>query len=155
MVIVGYDPGSISCGVGIVRKKGRKIEYVYSEEIKLKKGTLVLRMKQLWDKLLEINRQYQIDEAAVEESFLGKNVKTMAVLSMIRGMIIGLCHQQNMNIGLYSPREVKQFVTGSGNAQKIQVQKMMTILLNINKKKIGLDESDALATAYCHAMKQK
>lgn len=155
MLIVGFDPGSISCGVGIVKKEGKKITYIYSEEVKLTEPDLMNRMRLLWEKIKEINGSWEIGEAAIEDGFTGKNVRSANVLDKIRGIILASLFEKGAGVCFYSPREVKQFVTGNGNALKSQVKKMVGILLSIPGRNLGDDESDALAVAYCHGMKLK
>ena len=50
----------------------------------------------------------------------------------------------------YSPLEIKKALTGYGQADKNQVRIMVKTLLNIKDKRLEIDASDALATAYCH-----
>ncbi|NDG26082.1 MAG: crossover junction endodeoxyribonuclease RuvC, partial [Proteobacteria bacterium] len=60
------------------------------------------------------------------------------------------CIKYGIKIFEYSPAKVKQTVTGHGRADKNQVRKMAGILVGsqINE---GLDASDAVAIAICHA----
>jgi len=155
MVVIGFDPGSITFGVGILKKENSKIVYVHSEEIKLSEKQFNQRMKQLWNKLEKIFTTFQIDHAAVEEGFLGKNIQSMNTLAKVRGVILGFLINNGLDCTFYSPREVKLSVTGKGNALKFQVNKMMKILLDVKQKELGNDESDALAVAYCHLMVRK
>lgn len=154
MVVIGFDPGSISFGVGILEKKNNTITYLHSEEIKLKETDFYLKMKTLWHRLEDIYQKYPIDGAAIEEGFLGKNVKAMNVLAKVRGVVLGSLLVRGIRLESYSPREVKRALTGSGSALKPQVGKMLTMLLNLNTKEkpLGSDESDALAVAYCHLL---
>jgi crossover junction endodeoxyribonuclease RuvC len=60
--------------------------------------------------------------------------------------------QRGLPLGLYAPRQVKQALTGYGNADKEQVAKMAAMVLGIPGRPPGFDESDALAVAYCHGV---
>jgi crossover junction endodeoxyribonuclease RuvC len=151
MVVIGFDPGSISFGVGILRKENNVISYVYSEEIKLKEKDFYLKMKTLWQRLEDLYNRFPISGAAIEEGFMGKNVKSMNVLAKVRGVVLSSLLVRDIELKSYSPREVKVAVTGNGGADKSQVGRMVKILLNLKEKALGADESDALATAYCHA----
>lgn len=152
MVIIGFDPGSISFGVGLLNVDKGKIDYLHSEEIKLKEPDFRLKMEHLWERLGEIHNRFSVEEAAIEEGFLGKNPKSMNIVAQVRGVVLGSMIHHNIPLRAYSPREVKQAITGNGNAAKTQVARMIQILLNIKQKKLGNDESDALAVAYCHAL---
>ncbi|MCK5058376.1 MAG: crossover junction endodeoxyribonuclease RuvC [Candidatus Aminicenantes bacterium] len=155
MVVIGFDPGSISFGVGIIKKEANKVFYLHSEEIKLREKDFFAKMKHLYDRLDHIYASFPIDRAAIEEGFLGKNVKVMNLLARVRGVVMGSLIRQNINLVSYSPRQVKLAMTGSGSALKPQVNKVLRMLLDINDKKLGNDESDALAVAYCHILHLK
>jgi crossover junction endodeoxyribonuclease RuvC len=155
MLVMGFDPGSVSFGIGILKKENNKISYLYSEEIKLKESVFNLKMKTLWQRLETLYRQFPVHTAAIEEGFLGKNVKTMNVLAKVRGVVLGSSIAAGIDLHSYSPSQVKQALTGSGSAVKPQVAKMVKTLLNIKEKELGPDESDALAVAYCHLLSVK
>lgn len=152
MVVIGFDPGSIRFGVGILKKDGKHVRYVHSEEIKLSEKEFDARMKQLWKKLEKVFGAFQIDYAAIEEGYLGKNIQSMNTLAKVRGVILGYLINKGLECSFYSPNQVKLAVTGKGNALKFQVKKMIKILLGLKQKELGDDESDALAVAYCHLM---
>ena len=155
MVVIGFDPGSICFGLGILKKEKGKIQHIHSEQIRLTEKQFNKRMMTLWKKLEHIFSSFSIDEAAIEEGFLGKNIGSMDVLTKVRGVVLGFLIHRRLELVSYSPRQVKLAVTGSGNALKSQVKRTMEILLNIKDKKLGSDESDALAVAYCHLLSVK
>lgn len=155
MLILGMDPGSLSFGIGLVKKDQNHFAYIHSEEIKLKEKDFVSRMQTLWARLNQVISQFPIDEAAMEEGFLGKNIRSMSLLSMVRGVALASLLQRSVPLRLYSPREVKLALTGYGNAEKMQLAKMAALVLDIRDKKLGLDESDALAVAYCHGVNRR
>lgn len=155
MLILGMDPGSLSFGIGLVNKEQKHFTYIHSEEIKLKEKDFVSRMQTLWTRLNLLTARFAIDEAAMEEGFLGKNIRSMSLLSMVRGVAMAALLQRCVPLRLYSPREVKLALTGYGNADKTQLAKMAVLVLGIRDKKLGLDESDALAVAYCHGVNRR
>ena len=155
MVVIGFDPGSISFGVGILKKEAKKVSYLHSEEIKLKEKDFYAKMRCLINRLDFLYDSFPVDRATIEEGFLGKNVKSMNLLAMVRGVVLGSLIRRNIDLVSYSPRQVKLALTGSGSALKSQVNKMLKMLLDINDKKLGNDESDALAVAYCHILSLK
>ena len=155
MVVIGFDPGSVSFGIGILKKEAKQISFLHSEEIKLKEKDFYAKMKHLWERLEEIHTSFPFARAAIEEGFLGKNVKAMDVLAKVRGVVFGFLIQHDIELEFYSPRKVKLALTGSGGALKPQVNRMIKKLLDINDKKLGSDESDALAVAYCHILHLK
>jgi len=155
MLILGMDPGSLSFGIGLVNKEQKHFTYVHSEEIKLKEKDFVSRMQTLWAGLALVTARFAIDEAAMEEGFLGKNIRSMSLLSMVRGVAMAALLQKGVPLRLYSPREVKLALTGYGNAEKTQLARMAALVLGIRDRKLGLDESDALAVAYCHGVNRR
>jgi len=152
MLILGLDPGSLRFGVGIVAKEKRRFSYVHSETMQLKGQDFIARMQELWDRLTGLVAKFPVDQAAMEEGFLGKNVRSMSQLSTVRGVAMAALLERRLPLRLYAPRQVKLALTGYGNADKEQVAKMAALLLNIKGRKLGLDESDALAVAYCHGV---
>ena len=153
MLVVGFDPGSICFGIGILKKENHKISYISSHQLKFKETEFNRKMKTLWLHLQDLYRQFPLDSAAIEEGFLGKNVRSMNVLAKVRGVVLGSLIAAGIDLYYYSPREIKLALTGSGSAVKTQVARMIQTLLHIKEKKLGSDESDALAVAYCHCLK--
>lgn len=155
MLILGMDPGSLRFGVGILKKEKGRFSYVHSETMKLKDGDFVPRMRELWLRLDKLTASFALDQAAMEEGFLGKNIRSMSLLSMVRGVAMAALMNRGLPLALYAPRQVKLALTGYGNADKEQVAKMAALVLNVKGRKLGLDESDALAVAYCHGVNLK
>ncbi len=155
MLVIGFDPGSISFGVGVLKKENQHIRFIHSEEIKLTGDEFNQKMKQLWQRLDNLYKTYPAGIAAIEEGFLGKNVKSMNILAKVRGVVLGSLIAADIDLVSYSPAQVKRALTGSGSAVKQQVARMVQTLLNIKEKKLGPDESDALAVAYCHCLSAK
>jgi crossover junction endodeoxyribonuclease RuvC len=152
MLILGLDPGSLSFGVGIVAREKRRFSYVHSETIRLKDRDFVARMQELWQRLGKMLAAFPVEQAAMEEGFLGKNIRSMSLLSTVRGVALGALLERRLPLSFYAPRQVKLALTGYGNADKEQVAKMAALVLGIKDRKLGLDESDALAVAYCHGV---
>ena len=152
MLILGLDPGSLRFGVGIVEKEKRRFAYVHSETIQLRDRDFIARMQELWGRLGELLAAFPVEQAAMEEGFLGKNIRSMSLLSTVRGVALGALLERRLMLSFYAPRQVKLALTGYGNADKEQVAKMAALVLGIKGRKLGLDESDALAVAYCHGV---
>jgi crossover junction endodeoxyribonuclease RuvC len=152
MTVIGFDPGSIRFGVGLVGVEKGNIDYLYSEEIRLNEKDFYEKMAQLWKQLQAIYARFSIDEAAIEEGFLGKNVRSMSMIATVRGVVLGSLIMKGIGLKTYSPRAVKLAVTGNGSALKPQVMRMVKTLLDLRQRDLGSDESDALAVAYCHAL---
>jgi len=152
MVVIGFDPGSISFGLGILKLEDKRILFLHAEEIKLKEKDFYNRMKSLWIRLAEIYAGFPIQQAAIEEGFLGKDVRAMSTLAKVRGLVIASLIDRNIPLSSYSPRQVKLALSGSGSAPKPQLGKILRMILDIRDREFGNDESDALAVAYCHTL---
>ena len=124
--------------------------------IRLKDRDFVGRMQELWERLGKLlAADFPSTQAAMEEGFLGKNIRSMSLLSMVRGVAMAALLERRLPLSLYAPRQVKLALTGYGNADKEQVAKMAVLVLGIQGRKLGLDESDALAVAYCHGVNRR
>ena len=152
MLILGLDPGSLRFGVGIVAREKRRFSYVHSETIRLVNRDFVARMQELWERLGKLLADFPVEQAAMEEGFLGKNIRSMSLLSTVRGVALAALIERRLLPAFYAPRQVKLALTGYGNADKEQVAKMAARVLGITGRKPSFDECDALAVAYCHAV---
>jgi len=152
MLILGLDPGSLRFGVGIVAREKRRFSYVHSETIRLKDRDFVVRMQELWKRLGELLAAFPVERAAMEEGFLGKNIRSMSLLSTVRGVALAALLERSLPPVFYAPRQVKLALTGYGNADKEQVAKMAALVLGIKGRQPDFDECDALAVAYCDAV---
>lgn len=94
--------------------------------------------------------KYKPDVFAIEAPFFGKNVQSMLKLGRAQGVAIAAAMRHGLEVTEYSPKKVKQSVTGNGNASKEQVLKMLQRLLSFKDDPKYFDASDALAVAVCH-----
>ncbi|HDP95732.1 MAG TPA: crossover junction endodeoxyribonuclease RuvC [Candidatus Aminicenantes bacterium] len=152
MIVAGFDPGSRRFGVALLLERQGTIRMLHCETISLKQMDFLERMQAMWHNLNEILERFRPDEAALEEGFLGANARSQNVLAQVRGVVMAAMIHHQVPLSLYSPRTVKQAVTGSGNAGKDQVQRMMGRLLCLESGAFKEDESDAMAVAYCHLL---
>ncbi|MEW6214185.1 MAG: crossover junction endodeoxyribonuclease RuvC [Nitrospirota bacterium] len=176
--ILGIDPGSITCGYGVIKTALRKdsrgqIEpstpiYITSGSISLSpKSLLHLRLKKLHDELIEIIREYRPQEMVVEHIFFAKSAKAALNLGHARGIALLAAAAEGLNVYEYSALEVKKAITGYGRAEKRQVQDMVMRILNLyhdpespeldsgsgdsgSGSNLTGDSADALALAICH-----
>jgi crossover junction endodeoxyribonuclease RuvC len=151
MIILGIDPGTAIIGYGLI-KKDREISLLdYGCITTSKELTSAERLKELHTKLEKIIKKYKPDIAAVEDIFFFKNLKTAIKVSQARGVILLAAAQQKIPVFEYTPLQIKQAITTYGRAEKIQVQKMVKLLLNLKEIPKPDDAADALAVAICCA----
>jgi crossover junction endodeoxyribonuclease RuvC len=152
MLIIGIDPGTASTGYGLVQKtQAGGIELVDYGVIKTSpKVSMPIRLRDLYNQLTEIVTLHQPESGAVEKLFFQRNISTAMTVGQARGVALLTLAQAGITIKEYTPREVKQAIVGYGGAEKRQIQKMLQILLNLEKLPTPDDAADALAVAICH-----
>lgn len=150
--ILGIDPGSQRTGVGIIDvDKAGRITHVHHQPIKLLVAeNFPQRLKVLLDALDEIISTYQPHEVAIEKVFMARNPDSALKLGQARGAAMCAAVLRDLPIHEYAAKEIKLAVVGKGGADKVQVQHMMGVMLNLNGK-IQADAADALAVAVTHA----
>ena len=148
--MVGIDCGTAIVGWAVMIKKNNKLERQGSGTIITPKNLdMFLRLKIIYEKLLEIIEKFTPTEMAVEDIFFFKNNKTVISVSQARGVIMLSGALKNLEVYSYTPLQVKSAVTGYGRADKNQVKTMVGKILKIAPPK-GDDEADALAISICH-----
>jgi crossover junction endodeoxyribonuclease RuvC len=155
MRILGIDPGLATTGYGLV-ETSRSSEFVCVHYGSIRSDAdeaLWQRLKKIYDGILTIIRAHQPEQVAFEDVFYGHNVQTALKLGQARGAAVIAAINAGVEIAAYSPREVKQALTGFGAASKEQVQRMVRDLLKLKEPATPMDASDALAVAICHAQR--
>jgi crossover junction endodeoxyribonuclease RuvC len=150
-IILGIDPGTTVLGYGLIHIKGKKLEMLNFGVIHLSKlPTHPDKLKRIYDRLMGIIEEYKPDEMAIEAPFFGKNVQSMLKLGRAQGVAIAAALHNNLPFEEYTPRRIKQSITGSGAASKEQVAVMLQTILNFSELPKYLDATDGLAAAVCH-----
>ncbi|MCB9799072.1 crossover junction endodeoxyribonuclease RuvC [Candidatus Nomurabacteria bacterium] len=148
MIILGIDPGFGRVGWGVVEKINGNWTHVAHGCIEtFQDKTFLERLEQVSEQLRQVIEKYKPDHSAVEELFFSKNAKTVIDVAQARGVIMLTINQQGIPIMELTPLQVKQAIVGYGRAEKTQVQKMLKILLQLEKIPKQDDAADALAVA--------
>jgi crossover junction endodeoxyribonuclease RuvC len=157
LLVLGIDPGSIICGYGVIETNSKSLSVVEYGVIQAKKKyeELPLRLREIYQRLLEVVKRTKPEAAAFESMFYSKNVQSLMKLTHARSVAILAAVMNDVPIFEYSPREVKKSVVGRGGASKEQVQFMVKTLLKIKETPEFYDVTDALAVAICHSLKYK
>lgn len=139
-------------GYSIVVVQNGKLELIEMDILKLSaKKDNYERLEIIHKKVTEIIIRFQPNCFAIEAPFFGKNVQSMLKLGRAQGVAIAAAINAGLEVCEYSPRKIKQSITGNGNAGKDQVWQMLQRILSIKQTKLqSLDASDALAVAVCH-----
>ncbi|MFK8083145.1 MAG: crossover junction endodeoxyribonuclease RuvC [Granulosicoccus sp.] len=148
--VLGIDPGSVVTGYGVIESDGARSFHLSHGHIRVKGDNFADRLGHIFSALSEVIEQWQPQEVAIEQVFLSNNPMSALKLGQARGAAITAAVSQQLSVSEYAPRLVKKVVTGSGSADKKQVQTMVRALLQIVPA-VQVDAADGLAIAICHA----
>ena len=152
MIILGIDPGIADTGYGLIKTENNSLICLAYGSIKTKaQMDLGQRLLIINQELAKIIKKYKPDRAAIEQLFFCNNAKTAIMVGQARGVVVLTCQQQKVPMCEFTPLQVKQAVAAYGQAGKVQVQKMVKILLNLKEIPKPDDAADALAIAICAA----
>jgi crossover junction endodeoxyribonuclease RuvC len=150
-IILGIDPGTVIMGYGLVVFSGNRLSLLEMGTLKLSSHKDAYeRLQLIHKKVFELIGQFNPDDFAIEAPFFGKNVQSMLKLGRAQGVAIATAMHAGIPVTEYSPKKIKQSITGNGNSQKEQVWKMLQNILQLEGEIASYDASDALAVAVCH-----
>ncbi|TDB64444.1 crossover junction endodeoxyribonuclease RuvC [Arundinibacter roseus] len=150
-IILGVDPGTQVMGYGVILVRNQEISLIQYGVIKLNKYTThELKLKKIFERMCQLIDEYLPDEMAIEDPFYGKNAQSMLKLGRAQGVAMAAALSRNIPIVEYSPKKVKQSVTGNGNASKEQVAYMLENILKMPLNREFMDATDGIAIAICH-----
>lgn len=151
---MGIDPGTLVMGYCIIEASGNDITVVEMDVLRLSsRRDNYERLQLIHKKVTELAEQHSPQACAIEAPFFGKNVQSMLKLGRAQGVAIAAAINRNIPVTEYSPKKIKQSITGNGNADKEQVWKMLQKIISLDHKPKYWDATDALAVALCHHFK--
>ncbi len=152
MIILGIDPGLDKTGWAVIKKESAVFTLLDSGLIHTKASTsLPERLEFIFDSIASIGLKWKPIAAAVEEMFLNNKTNTQANTVHARGVILLACKKSGVSISSYNPRTIKKGVSGNGSADKMQMQKIVKMILRLKEIPKPDDVADAMAAALCHA----
>lgn len=134
--------------IGITKNAPVIIQYGVIRLEKYKTHTL--KLKKIHERVNQVISEYLPDEMAIEAPFFGKNVQSMLKLGRAQGVAMAAGLIRDIPLTEYSPKTIKQAVTGNGNASKEQVAKLLVQIFKLKEVPELLDATDALGVALCH-----
>lgn len=151
MIILGIDPGYATVGYGVLRLQNSRYQ-------PLEHGAIVTRAQEqfprrleiIWDTLTALLEHWKPNAVSIEKLYFQNNKKSAIQVAEARGVILLAVQQAGVPIYEYTPLQVKQAVTGYGQAKKPQVMEMTRRLLCLKEMPKPDDTADALAMAICH-----
>ena len=153
MKVIGIDPGTASCGFGIVHEKDGRLRAIDHGWWQTPAGQRPeLRLKTIFDEVAALIEAHRPDAVALEESFVGADARIALFVGQARGAVMVAAANAGVDCAEYPPARVKQVVCGYGRAEKQQVQRMVKAILALQAAPRPSHASDALAVAICHAL---
>ena len=147
--ILGIDPGSRVTGFGVIDAEGSRTVYIASGCVRVHGDSLAERLQVIFEGVSNVVSTHRPDEMAVEQVFVNRNAGSALKLGQARGAAVVAGVQASLPVFEYTPAQVKQAITGKGNAAKEQMQHMVRLLLSLPSAPPA-DAADALAIALCH-----
>ena len=153
MRVLGIDPGTAACGYGIVHESDGRLRAITHGWWRTRAGTApALRLKTIFDGVVELIAEHEPDAVVLEESFVGADARTALSVGQARGAVLVAAANAGLDCAEYAPARVKQTVCGYGRADKDQVQRMVKAILALDAVPTPNHAADALAVAICHAL---
>ncbi len=146
MIILGVDPGLTRCGVGVIEAgEHRRLSFIHVDVVRSSPDiTQDLRLLAIYNGLSEKMDRFAPDAVSIERVFAQSNRNTVLGTAQAAGLAMLAAAQRNIPVALHTPTEAKLAITGNGQAQKIQVERMVTRILNLTKMPTPADAADAL-----------
>ncbi|MDR3061322.1 MAG: crossover junction endodeoxyribonuclease RuvC [Dysgonamonadaceae bacterium] len=152
-IILGIDPGTNVMGYGLLKVIDNKPSVMAMGVLVLGKyDDHYLRLRRIFERVINLIEEYLPDELAIEAPFFGKNVQSMLKLGRAQGVAMAAALSRDIPIFEYAPLKIKMSITGNGRASKEQVAAMLQRYLKISEEQMlpQLDATDGLAAALCH-----
>jgi len=151
-VVLGIDPGTATTGYGVVVETARgEVRLLACGVIRTAAGQpMHLRLLEIFQDIQGLIQEFHPHDMAIEELFFGRNVTTAITVGQARGAALLAAAQAGLEVSEYTPAEVKQAITGYGNAEKQQMQEMVRQTLDLAEIPRPDDAADGIAIAICH-----
>ena len=155
MIILGVDPGLTRCGVGVIEAgANRRLSFMHVDVVRSDPHiSQDLRLLTIYNGLAAKLDEFIPDAVSIERVFAQENRTTVLGTAQAAGMAMLAAAQRGIPVALHTPTESKLAITGNGKAEKIQMERMVARLLNLNTLPTPADAADALAIAICHALR--
>ena len=155
MIVLGVDPGLTRCGVGVIEAgEHRRLSFIHVDVVRSDPHeSQDLRLLKIYDGLCAKMDEFIPDTVSIERVFAQENRNTVLGTAQAAGMAMLAAAQRGIPVALHTPTESKMAITGNGKAEKIQMERMVARILNLNALPTPADAADALAIAICHALR--
>jgi crossover junction endodeoxyribonuclease RuvC len=151
MFVLGIDPGLSTLGYGVIEARGHSLNARAAGVIRTDPGASVgIRLAELHRDIDALLTEYRPNQAAIEQVFVNRNLQTATSVGRASGVVLLALAQHGIEVAEYSPSAVKRALSGYGNADKAQMQKVVAMRLGLSEAPSPADAADALAVALCH-----
>lgn len=150
MIVIGIDPGLATVGFGVIKKEASPLPVSYGCIRTSSEKKTPERLQEIYLEINSLFEKYAPEAVAIERLFFNRNVTNAMSVSESRGVIFLAAQQKGIPVFEYTPKQVKQAITGSGKADKKQMQEMIKRLLKLKEVPKPDDAADALSIALCH-----
>ncbi len=155
MIVLGIDPGTTRIGYGAIESSGNSLRHIASGILELTpKETGGERLDEIRISLERLLLRIHPEKVGIERLFFSKNKKTALSVAEARGVLVATVVHNKIPLLELSPNEVKLAVTGNGGSKKIEVAKMVSLLLHVDVSHLLDDATDALAIAIASSNKR-
>lgn len=153
MLVLGIDPGLTRCGLGAVEVNDARRATLVDVRVARTKPELAthFRLRDIADAIAAAIEELKPEVVAIERIFTQDNLQSVMPTTQVMGVAMAEVGRARLPMAVYTPSEVKAAVTGSGTANKAQVQHMVARILRLQQVPKPADAADALAIAICHA----
>ena len=150
-LVMGIDPGLANTGWGVLAQIGSKLECIaYGCVSTPAEMPLHMRLLKINQQITAVIERYHPQAVGIETVWFGQNITAAFATGQARGAALVACAEGGLELGEFSPRQIKLAVVGTGTAEKEQVQYMVGRLLGLQVKPEPDHASDALAAAICY-----
>ena len=155
MIVLGVDPGLTRCGVGVIEAgASRRLSFIHVDVVRSDPDlSQDLRLLAIYNGLSDKIDRFSPDVVSIERVFAQSNRNTVLGTAQAAGLAMLAAAQRGIPVALHTPTEAKMAATGNGQAEKIQVERMVARILKLDRLPQPADAADALAQAICHALR--
>lgn len=148
--VLGLDPGLADTGYGVIEAGAGRIRH-------LDHGSIVTtpdlptgaRLEKIRDGVVKLIDTYRPTQAGIESLYFAKNITSAIPVAQARGVLLLTLHEHGVEAFEYAPQQIKVAITGSGRADKRQVQELVQMLMHLADYPRPDHAADALAAAIC------
>jgi crossover junction endodeoxyribonuclease RuvC len=149
--VLGVDPGLSRCGYCVVQSVRGRTRAVALGVFRTDPADVVpARLAELLADVRGLLDEFPVSAVALERVLFQVNVRTAMSVGQASGVIMAEAAGRGMDVAEYSPNEIKDAVAGYGSADKVQVQRMVQLLLELDAVPEPPDAADAAAVALTH-----